>query len=186
MCPLGGTNFPTSMLVRHDHRESVVCGLIDNKFPPALVFTLENKRTRYLLFVFRVHNTQPRPPPPAPLYVNMTTTAHPPHPEEKEEPTTTTPARRRIDLVPWDYDAPAHVARMYAQRVACGWRSGEVRPGWVELSRAGRKMLYWVVRSLRRVWCFLFLWRGRGGCVPFLRPNNNNMMALTRERERIT
>lgn len=149
-------------------RECCLCGLIDNKFPTALAFTFENKRTRYL-FVFRVHNSQP-PLPPLDTYVNMTTattTAPPPPPGEEQDLITTTPARRRIDLVPWDVDAPAHVARMYAQRVACGWRSGEVRPGWVELSRAGRKMLYWFVRSLRRVWCFLFLWKGGGGLRAF-------------------
>lgn len=51
----------------------------------------------------------------------------------------------RIDLVPWDYDSPAHVERMYIQRLACGWRSEEVHTKWVELSRAKKKTLYWVV-----------------------------------------
>lgn len=47
----------------------------------------------------------------------------------------------RIDLVPWDYDCPAHVERMFTQRLACGWRSEEVRPKWVEKSQARKKTL---------------------------------------------
>lgn len=51
----------------------------------------------------------------------------------------------RVDLIPWDYDSDKHVERMYQQRLACGWRSDEVREKWVGLGRAGRKTLYWVV-----------------------------------------
>lgn len=51
----------------------------------------------------------------------------------------------RVDLIPWDYDSDEHIERMYQQRLACGWRSDEVREKWVGLGRAGRKTLYWVV-----------------------------------------
>ncbi|KAJ4418977.1 hypothetical protein N0V82_005202 [Gnomoniopsis sp. IMI 355080] len=51
----------------------------------------------------------------------------------------------RIDLVPWDYDSSEHVERMYLQRLACGWRSEEVREKWTGLGRQGHKTLYWVV-----------------------------------------
>lgn len=51
----------------------------------------------------------------------------------------------KIELVPWDCESDEHVERMYQQRVSCGWRCEEVREQWVELTRAGKKTLYWVV-----------------------------------------
>lgn len=50
----------------------------------------------------------------------------------------------RIDLIPWDFDSEQHQQRMYLQRLACGWRSDEIQK-WVELGRAGKKTLYWIV-----------------------------------------
>lgn len=50
-----------------------------------------------------------------------------------------------IELVPWDCESDEHVERMYNQRVSCGWRCDEVREQWIELTRAGKKTLYWVV-----------------------------------------
>ena len=51
----------------------------------------------------------------------------------------------RIELIPWDPTSPAHLARMYAQRVACGWRSDEIDK-WKAMSAEGNKVLYWIVR----------------------------------------
>lgn len=50
----------------------------------------------------------------------------------------------RVELVPWDFDSEEHQARVYLQRLACGWRSDEVQ-NWVEQGRAATKTLYWIV-----------------------------------------
>lgn len=50
----------------------------------------------------------------------------------------------RVELVPWDFDSEEHQARMYLQRLACGWRSEEVQR-WAEQGRAATKTLYWIV-----------------------------------------
>ncbi|KAF3767624.1 hypothetical protein M406DRAFT_233774, partial [Cryphonectria parasitica EP155] len=50
----------------------------------------------------------------------------------------------RVELIPWDYESPEHIERMYLQRLDCGWRSEEVREKWTKLGRDGQKTLYWV------------------------------------------
>lgn len=50
----------------------------------------------------------------------------------------------KVELVPWDFDSEEHRARMYQQRLACGWRSEEVEE-WADQGRAGRTTLYWIV-----------------------------------------
>ncbi|KAI0097377.1 hypothetical protein GGR51DRAFT_566585 [Nemania sp. FL0031] len=50
----------------------------------------------------------------------------------------------RLTLIPWDYTSEAHVARMVAQREACGWAASEVRPSWISRAEKGRKTLFWV------------------------------------------
>lgn len=56
-----------------------------------------------------------------------------------------TGTQHKIELIPWDCESDEHVERMYQQRIACGWRSDEVHKQWVDLTRAGEKMLYWAV-----------------------------------------
>lgn len=56
-----------------------------------------------------------------------------------------TERKPRIKLIPWDYDSNEHVERMFLQRLACGWRSDEVREKWTTLGREGKKTTYWVV-----------------------------------------
>ncbi|KAL2068411.1 hypothetical protein VTL71DRAFT_16509 [Oculimacula yallundae] len=47
-------------------------------------------------------------------------------------------------LVPWDPESPAHIYRMYEQRVACGWKEDHVER-WRALQRSGMNNLFWVV-----------------------------------------
>ncbi|KAJ9136483.1 hypothetical protein NKR23_g9851 [Pleurostoma richardsiae] len=51
---------------------------------------------------------------------------------------------QKIELIPWDHTSGEHAERMYAQRLACGWRSDEVQK-WRDLTAKGTKMLYWAV-----------------------------------------
>ncbi|KAM0281801.1 hypothetical protein ACHAQH_003383 [Verticillium albo-atrum] len=50
----------------------------------------------------------------------------------------------KISLVAWDARSEEHAARLYEQRVACGWRSEEVAE-WQEKQLEGAKFFYWVV-----------------------------------------
>ncbi|KAH9221774.1 hypothetical protein DL95DRAFT_327136 [Leptodontidium sp. 2 PMI_412] len=56
---------------------------------------------------------------------------------------TPTPAATVL-LIPWDPESPAHVERMYEQRVACGWKAEQVE-SWRALQRSGKYTLQWVV-----------------------------------------
>ncbi|KAK0099599.1 hypothetical protein ONS95_013504 [Cadophora gregata] len=73
-------------------------------------------------------------PAPAPAHTSSPAPTHTP-----------TPAASVI-LIPWDPDSPAHIDRMYEQRVACGWKSEQVE-SWRELQRSGKFTLQWVVLS---------------------------------------
>ncbi|KAH7321966.1 hypothetical protein BKA65DRAFT_541083 [Rhexocercosporidium sp. MPI-PUGE-AT-0058] len=63
-----------------------------------------------------------------------------PNPEGGHTPTP--PAS--VLLIPWDPESPAHVERMYEQRVACGWKA-ELVESWRALQRSGKYTLQWVV-----------------------------------------
>ncbi|KAH8912275.1 hypothetical protein BR93DRAFT_70761 [Coniochaeta sp. PMI_546] len=56
------------------------------------------------------------------------------------------PGPSKLDLIPWDYNSEEHRHRAYLQRIACGWRFGEV-PDWVEKCKEGKMMVYWLVLS---------------------------------------
>ncbi|KAI9641477.1 hypothetical protein NHQ30_010284 [Ciborinia camelliae] len=49
-----------------------------------------------------------------------------------------------VDLIPWDPDSPAHVERLFNQRVACTWNSEYVE-SWREQQRQGAITLQWIV-----------------------------------------
>ncbi|KAI1124415.1 hypothetical protein F5Y10DRAFT_30332 [Nemania abortiva] len=51
----------------------------------------------------------------------------------------------RLNLIPWDHTSEAHVARMVAQRKACGWAASEVNPSWISRAEKGLKTMFWVV-----------------------------------------
>ncbi|CZT04557.1 uncharacterized protein RAG0_10978 [Rhynchosporium agropyri] len=54
--------------------------------------------------------------------------------------------RANIDLIAWDPDSTEHVELLFQQRVACGWKSGDVEK-WRGLQRAGKMAIQWVVSS---------------------------------------
>ncbi|KAG4427124.1 hypothetical protein IFR05_017393, partial [Cadophora sp. M221] len=64
-----------------------------------------------------------------------------PNPEGKGLHTPTPAAT--VLLIPWDPESPAHVERMYEQRVACGWKAEHVE-SWRALQRSGKYNLQWV------------------------------------------
>lgn len=79
-----------------------------------------------------------------------------------------TPPRRtspklKVVLVPWDPDSREHVGRLFAQRVACGWKSELVESKWTALQRTGEMAIVWVVS--------LFLWYCSTILESILRPN---------------
>lgn len=49
-----------------------------------------------------------------------------------------------VRLIPWDPESPAHIERMYEQRIACGWKAEHVEE-WRGLQREGKITLQWVV-----------------------------------------
>lgn len=53
-------------------------------------------------------------------------------------------ARAKVDLIAWDPESPAHIERMFQQRVACGWKQDHVE-NWRGLQREGKMTLQWVV-----------------------------------------
>jgi hypothetical protein len=55
--------------------------------------------------------------------------------------------KAEITLIPWDPDSPAHVERLYQQRIACGWNKDAVE-SWRDMQRAGQMAIQWIVRSL--------------------------------------
>ena len=54
------------------------------------------------------------------------------------------PARAKVNLIAWDPESPAHVERMFQQRVACGWNETYVEK-WRGVQREGKMTLQWVV-----------------------------------------
>ncbi|CZT44459.1 uncharacterized protein RSE6_04627 [Rhynchosporium secalis] len=52
--------------------------------------------------------------------------------------------RANIDLIAWNPDSTEHVERLFQQRVACGWKSGDVEK-WRGLQREGKMAIQWVV-----------------------------------------
>ncbi|CZR53881.1 uncharacterized protein PAC_03763 [Phialocephala subalpina] len=56
------------------------------------------------------------------------------------------PARAKVNLIAWDPESPAHVERMFQQRVACGWNETYVKK-WRGVQREGKMTLQWVVLS---------------------------------------
>ncbi|KAF2234556.1 hypothetical protein EV356DRAFT_501419 [Viridothelium virens] len=50
----------------------------------------------------------------------------------------------KVDLIPWDHRSTEQIARLYEQRVACGWMAEEI-PSFVKLANKGGKVFYWVV-----------------------------------------
>ncbi|TAQ84580.1 hypothetical protein B7494_g7097 [Chlorociboria aeruginascens] len=48
-----------------------------------------------------------------------------------------------ITLLPWDPKSPAHVKRLFEQRVACGWKSHMIEP-WRQWQREGKMALQWI------------------------------------------
>lgn len=54
----------------------------------------------------------------------------------------------KVELIPWDPTSPEHVARLFAQRVACGWKSDNLEV-WKLQQREGRVALHWIVSSAR-------------------------------------
>lgn len=50
----------------------------------------------------------------------------------------------KVELVPWDPNSEQQVARLYDQRVSCGWHE-EAVPKWKEAQLAGTKVVYWIV-----------------------------------------
>ncbi|KAF8864383.1 hypothetical protein BDZ45DRAFT_582162 [Acephala macrosclerotiorum] len=56
------------------------------------------------------------------------------------------PKRAKVNLIAWDPESPAHVERMFQQRVACGWNS-ELVEKWRDLQSEGKMTLQWVVLS---------------------------------------
>ncbi|EKD15384.1 uncharacterized protein L3040_001751 [Drepanopeziza brunnea f. sp. 'multigermtubi'] len=51
-----------------------------------------------------------------------------------------------VSLIAWDPESPAHVGRLFQQRVACGWKSDCVE-SWRHLQRQGKMAIQWVVLS---------------------------------------
>ncbi|KAH8803187.1 hypothetical protein F5884DRAFT_498661 [Xylogone sp. PMI_703] len=49
-----------------------------------------------------------------------------------------------VELLPWDPDSPAHVERLYNQRVVCGWGKDSIE-SYRELQRKGSMALQWII-----------------------------------------
>lgn len=50
----------------------------------------------------------------------------------------------KVELIPWDPNNEQQYERLYDQRIACGWRDGEVSD-WKEAQLKGTKGMYWIV-----------------------------------------
>jgi len=50
-----------------------------------------------------------------------------------------------VTLIPWDPESPAHIERLFQQRIACRWNSEKVE-SWRDLQRTGKMTLQFVVR----------------------------------------
>lgn len=64
-----------------------------------------------------------------------------------------------IILIPWDPESKEHSERLYLQRIACGWRAGQIGK-WQAKQREGKMNLHWIVS-----WNFLLV----GGCAEIAR-----------------
>jgi len=54
--------------------------------------------------------------------------------------------KTEINLIPWDPESPAHVERLYEQRIACGWNKDQI-PAWKDLQREGKMAIQWILLS---------------------------------------
>ncbi|KAL2689460.1 hypothetical protein Neosp_003514 [[Neocosmospora] mangrovei] len=59
------------------------------------------------------------------------------------------PATRQdqLLLVPWDPESPDHVARLFEQRLQCGWNQELVEKKWRDKQRSGHKCIYWIEKT---------------------------------------
>ncbi|PVH76826.1 hypothetical protein DL98DRAFT_517678 [Cadophora sp. DSE1049] len=76
----------------------------------------------------------------------MATSSPAPAPTPASTPSHTPTPAATVLLIPWDPESPAHIERMYEQRLACGWKAEQVE-SWRELQRCGKFTLQWVVLS---------------------------------------
>ncbi|MCJ1281432.1 hypothetical protein MMC26_000751, partial [Xylographa opegraphella] len=49
----------------------------------------------------------------------------------------------KVVLIPWDPENAEHVARLFSQRVACGWNSDMIEK-WRVMQREGKKAIHWI------------------------------------------